>query len=158
MFFLSSIFSTYHKRVLQFFNVIFLLMCSVLALMFSSMKLPSCSSVPSADWDAVFKAELGMHSENVVWLIFAKNILFKYTLFSMCFLKDFSLICGLFVGFFLSAKFLSWTRSYVGVLNQQANLVCKDSTLGNCSHKYTGQDAVLRAGTAALTKPLLLYT
>jgi len=75
--------------------------------MFSSMKLPSCSSVSSTDQDTVFKAELGMHSENVVRLIFAKNILFQYILFNMCFLKCFALLCGLFFFFFQSAEFLS---------------------------------------------------
>lgn len=29
--------------------------------------------------------------------------------------------------FFLSAKFLSWARSYLEILNRWANLVCKDS-------------------------------
>jgi len=41
--------------------------------MFSFMKLPSCSGVPFTDQEAEFKAELGMHSENAVQLIFAKN-------------------------------------------------------------------------------------
>lgn len=81
MLFLSSIFGTYLKGVLQFFNVLFLLMCSVLALMFSSVKLPSCSSIPSTDQDTVSKAELVMHSENVARLSFAKNTPFQYVLF-----------------------------------------------------------------------------
>lgn len=59
------------------YSFLILFFCSrilyLLALMFSSMKLPSCSSVRTRDQDAVFKAELGMHSENVARLIFAKK-------------------------------------------------------------------------------------
>lgn len=76
MFFLNSVFSTYLEGALQLFNSIFYSsILHLLALMFSFMKLPSCSSVPSTDQDAEFKAQLGMRSENVVQLIFAKNTL-----------------------------------------------------------------------------------
>lgn len=76
MFFLNSVFSTYLEGALQLFNFIFYSsILYLLALMFSFMKLPSCSSVPSTDQDAEFKAQLGMHNENVVQLIFAKNTL-----------------------------------------------------------------------------------
>lgn len=74
IFFLSSIFSTYLEGSLQLLNFIFLLTYFVLA--GSDIFFYEIAQLLSTDQDVVFKAEFGMHTENVARLIFAKNILF----------------------------------------------------------------------------------
>lgn len=74
MFFLSSIFSTYLEGSLQLLNFIFLLTYFVLA--GSDIFFYEIAQLLSIDQDVVFKAELGMHTENIAQLTFAKNILF----------------------------------------------------------------------------------
>lgn len=118
----SSIFSMYLEGALWLFYFPAHVFCTCWLWRFLLWNHPAA---PVSLQDVVFKAELGMHSENVARMIFVKISLSQYTLLSTCFLKSFALFCGLLSS---SAKFLSWGRSYSGIFNQQANLVYKSSS------------------------------